>query len=266
MSVLQAFALGLLQGLTEFLPVSSSGHLVIVPWLLGWPHASLTFDTLVHWGTLTAVLLYFRSEVVFYTKAAWTSLRRRSLDVPGARVAWAIALGTLPGALAGVLLEDLFENLFHAPKAAAAFLLVTAGLLVTSEWVGQRVRTLEHMRLVDGLLIGIGQALAITPGISRSGATMAAGLMRGYRREDAARFSFLLGIPLIFGAGLMQLVKLLTATTQAEPVSVLLVGFLTAAVSGFLAIHWLLGYVRRHSLYLFALYCLLLGGGVLLFG
>ncbi len=265
MSILQALVMGILQGLTEFLPVSSSGHLVIVPWLLGWPSASLLFDTMVHWGTLVAVLLYFWRDVVYYIRAALLSLARRSLDVPGARIAWAIAVGTIPGALAGALLEKQFEALFHSPRAAAAFLLVTALLLVVSELIGRRTRNLESVGLLDGLLIGIGQAIAITPGISRSGATIATGLTRGLERDAAARFSFLLGIPLIFGAGLLQLKDVLDATANHEPLFLLALGFVVAAVSGYVAIHSLLRYVRRHSLYIFALYCALLGLGVLVF-
>ena len=264
MSLLQAVLLGILQGITEFLPVSSSGHLVIVPALFGWPTASLTFDALVHWGTLVAVLAYFWRDLWFYVRAAWESIRRRTLQVPGARAAWAIVVGTIPGALAGVLLEDLFTHLFHAPRTAAFFLLITAGLLTASELVGKRVRSLEEIHLDDGLIIGIGQAFAIAPGISRSGATIATGLARGLRREDAARFSFLLGIPLIFGAGLMQVMKLATAATEAEPLPLLLVGFAAAAISGWLAIHGLLRYVKNHSLYIFAIYCALVGGAVLL--
>ncbi len=263
MSTLQALVMGLLQGVTEFLPVSSSGHLVIVPWLLGWPTASLTFDTMVHWGTLVAVFVYFWQDVVFYVRAAVTSLARRSLDVPGARVAWAIAAGTVPGALAGALLEEQFEALFQSPRAAAAFLLVTALVLAVSERLGKRQRKLASVTLLDGVLIGVGQALAITPGLSRSGTTIATGLARGLERDAAARFSFLLGIPLIFGAGLFKLKDVWDVTATHEPLSILALGFVAAAVSGYLAIHSLLRYVRRHSLYVFAVYCAVFGLAVL---
>ncbi len=265
MSAIQALVLGVLQGLTEFLPVSSSGHLVIIPWLLGWPAASLTFDTMVHWGTLLAVLIYFWHDVVYYIRAAVLSLVQRTLEVPGARAAWAIAIGTIPGALAGALLQKQFEALFHSPHAAAGFLLVTALILVASELVGQRIRSIDHITLLDGLIIGIGQAIAITPGISRSGTTIATGLTRGLTRESAARFSFLLGIPIIFGAGLLQLKHLSGGSATVEPTTMLLIGFVAAAASGFLAIHSLLRYLKRHSLYVFALYCALFGLAVLLF-
>ncbi len=262
----QALFLGILQGVTEFLPISSSGHLVIVPWLLGWPSASLVFDTLVHWGTLGAVLLYFRRDILFYLNAGWQSLRERSLEVPGARVAWAIAVGTVPGVLAGAFLEDLFEQLFQSPQAAGGFLLVTAFLLTVSERLGRRIRSLESIHLTDGWLIGMAQALAITPGISRSGATIAAGLMRGLEREAAARYSFLLGIPLIFGAGLLQVAQLLAGVEQAEPPGFLLLGFTAAFLSGLMAIHGLLQFVRRYPLYGFAVYCVLLAAVVLIVG
>ena len=264
MSSIQAIVLGVLQGLTEFLPVSSSGHLVIVPWLLGWPTGSLVFDTMVHWGTLLAVFIYFRHEFVFYIRAALQSIRLRSLNVPGARVAWAIASGTIPGAMAGVLLEEQFEALFNAPRMAAGFLLVTAFLLVVSERIGRRTRSIEKVTLSDGLLIGFAQAFAITPGISRSGATIAAGLTRGLERDAAARYSFLLGTPLIFGAGLMQLKEVIRGTGASEPGMILALGFVAAAISGYLAIHSLLRFVRGHSLYPFAVYCAVFGLAVLL--
>ncbi len=266
MSWWQALVLGVLQGVTEFLPISSSGHLVIVPWLLGWTNASLVFDTLVHWGTLGAVVLYFRQEVSFYLRAALHSLRSRSLNVPGARVAWAIAVGTIPGVLAGMLLEAQFEQLFQSPRAVGGFLLVTAFLLTMSERMGRRVRPLESVQLRDGWIVGLAQALAITPGISRSGATIAAGLLRGLEREAAARYSFLLGIPLIFGAGLLQVAQLMTGVEQAEPATFLLTGFVAAFVSGLAAIHALLRFVRRYPLYGFAVYCFLLGTMVLVVG
>lgn len=255
----QALFLGILQGVTEFLPVSSSGHLVLVPWLLGWSAGSIVFDALVHWGTLAAVLVYFWQDVWFYVRAAWLSLWRRTLDVPGARVAWAIAVGTVPGVLAGALLEGVFESFFNAPRLVGMFLLVTATLLWASEWVGRRIRSMDSVGLWDGLLIGTAQALAIAPGISRSGATIAAGLVRGLEREAATRYSFLLGIPIILGAGLLQLGQLIAGVERAEPVPLLLIGFFTAFVSGLAAIHGLLRFVRRRPLYAFAVYCAALG-------
>lgn len=262
--LIRALVLGIVQGATEFIPVSSSGHLVLVPELLGWPHNGLLFDTVLHWGTLLALVIFFWQELWAIVVATLASLVRRSLADPMARLGWLIVVGTIPAVVLGLLFKDTLEGLFASPRFAALFLLVTAGLLSLSEWLGRGrlVRTLQDLGWSDGILIGLAQSVALLPGISRSGATMAAGLARGVRREDAARFSFLLGMPAFLGAGLLQLADTL-ATDPAgldHQLPVLAVGFLASAVSGFLAIRFLLNYLRRHSLYLFAAYCALAGG------
>jgi undecaprenyl-diphosphatase len=306
MNMLHAFLLGILQGATEFLPVSSSGHLVLVPWLLGWDSPGLAFDAVVHWGTALAVVAYFWREWVSLVTAAFRCLRlsiprrlrregpagpsRAAPAVTGrfpggerasgaeaaagpsqrpaadsqARLAWLILLGTLPAALAGWLLEDFFERMFARPVAAAAFLLVTAALLTASERLGRRARGLEALAWPDALLVGLAQALAIFPGISRSGATIAAGLGRGLRREPAARFSFLLATPIILGAGLLKVVDLAQVGGLAAQAPTLAVGFVAAGVVGFGCIHLLLRYLQRRRLYPFAIYCAALGVACLL--
>ena len=255
MSPLQALLLGLLQGATEFIPISSSGHLVLVPWLLGWQEPELAFNAVVHWGTLLAVGGYFWRDLVLLARAWLRGWRARSWPEPQGRLVWLILLGTLPAVVLGLLLEEWFEALFSAPAAVAGFLLVTGLLLIVSEWLGQREREEEQLSWLDALLIGLGQAVAIAPGISRSGATMAAGLLRGMRREAAARFSFLLAMPVILGAGVLQLAKLVTSGQGEGELLTLALGFVTAAASGYLCIRFLLGYLRRHSLYPFVLYC-----------
>ncbi|MBO9370565.1 MAG: undecaprenyl-diphosphate phosphatase [Chloroflexi bacterium] len=264
----RALFLGLLQGATEFLPISSSGHLVLVPWLLGWPIPSLAFDAMVHWGTLVAVIAYFWRDWLALLRGAWVGLRARSLNDPGARLFLLLIVGTIPGVLAGVLLEDFFEGMFARPDAAAGFLLLTAALLTLAElgWARRSSvlnprapRALPALSWADALVVGLAQAVAILPGVSRSGATIAAGLGRGLEREAAARFSFLLSAPIILGAGAMQLWQMARAGTLAGEAPLLVAGFLTALVSGFAAIHFLLNYVRRRPLYPFALYCILLG-------
>ncbi|RMF31308.1 MAG: undecaprenyl-diphosphate phosphatase [Chloroflexi bacterium] len=259
MSILQAILLGFLQGATEFIPVSSSGHLVLVPWLLGWAPPPLAFDTTVHWGTLVAVFAVFWRDLWGLLRAWLISLRRRSLADPQARLAWAILLGSLPAALAGVLLGDFFERLFGQPIAAASFLLITALILTVSERVGRCRRPLWSIGGMDALLIGLAQAAAILPGISRSGATIATGLAREIEREAAARFSFLLSVPVILGAGLVKLLDLAQAGSLAAQAPTLLVGFLVAALTGYLAIRWLLAFLQRRPLYVFALYCAAFG-------
>ena len=256
MNLFQAFILGILQGATEFLPVSSSGHLVLVPWLLGWPASSLAFDAVVHWGTAVAVIIYFWRDWVTLVSAVWKSTILRSPDQESeARLAWLILLGTVPAALIGYLLEDFFEEMFTRPIAAACFLLVTAALLTTSERLGRRERDLDTLDWLDALLVGLAQALAIFPGISRSGSTIAAGLARGLRREPAARFSFLLATPVILGAGLLKVVDLAQTGGLAAQAPLLVVGFVAAGVVGFGCIHFLLRYLQRRPLYPFAIYC-----------
>jgi undecaprenyl-diphosphatase len=259
MDILQAIVLGILQGATEFVPVSSSGHLVLVPWLLGWGDPGLVFDTVVHWGTLLAVLAYFWRDWWALLTAWLRGLARWDWSAPEARLAWLLVVGTIPAAVLGYLLEDFFESLFGEPAWVSFFLLVTAGLLALAERLGPRRRRVEELGWADALLVGLGQAAAIAPGISRSGATMSAGLFRGLARPAAARFSFLLATPIIFGAGLLQMADLLAAPDPLAQVPVLATGFVAAAASGYLCIWGLLRYLQRGRLYPFALYCAAFG-------
>ncbi len=265
MNLFQALLLGLVQGATEFIPVSSSGHLVLVPWLLGWDKAPLAFDTTVHWGTLVAVVAVFWRDLWGLLWAGLDELRAGSARLrgqvvvgrptPQGRLAWAIVLGSLPAALAGFFLQDFFEDLFGKPTAAAGLLLATAAILTFSEWLGGRGRPLLAIGWLDALFVGLAQALAIMPGISRSGATIAAGLVRDVGREAAARFSFLLSTPVILGAGLFKLLDLAETGGLGDLAGALVVGFVVAAVSGYVCIRWLLAYLARRPLYVFAAYC-----------
>lgn len=273
MDIIIALILGLLQGLTEFVPISSSAHLVLVPWLFGWPAFGLFFDTMLHWGTLLAVLVYFRKDWVaivrgfvssLAVRGPWTTGAGGRLAQPASRLAWGLILGSLPAAVAAFLFEDFFESLFSTPRAVAAFLLVTALILYLSERLGRRARSLETLNVPDALAIGLAQAAAIAPGISRSGTTIAAGLGRGLTREAAARFSFLLSTPVILGAGLLQGLDVATTAEVAPPLAVLLTGFAAAAVAGYLCIRFLLSYLRRGSLNVFAVYCAVAGSAALL--
>jgi undecaprenyl-diphosphatase len=264
MSLIEAFILGLVQGATEFIPVSSSGHLVLTPWLLGWESPPLAFDTMVHWGTLVAVFAVFSGDIRNLLVAGSNGLLvrvgvDRSFDPDQARLAWAIAVASLPAALAGYFLADFFEDLFGKPAAAAGLLLVTAGILTFGEWLSRQERSINRMGWFDALFVGVAQAFAIMPGISRSGATISAGLSRGVYREAAARFSFLLSVPVVFGAGLFQLIDLVESGGVGELQEALVVGFVTAAVTGYLCIRWLLKYLASRSLYVFAIYCTVFG-------
>lgn len=256
MSVLQAIVLGIIQGATEFIPVSSSGHLVLVPWLLGWTSPGLTFDTMLHWGTLLAVVGYFWRDLTTLAGAALRGLgARRPFATTEARLAWLLILATMPAALAGIAFESQFEALFNTPTFVAGFLLVTGLLLWASERLSSGLRDLASIRAPDALTLGIAQALAITPGISRSGSTIAAGLLRGLDRPAAARFSFLMMIPVVFGAGLFRMLELVEAGPPPGQIGLLVAGFVAAAVSGYAGIAFLLDYLRRHSLRVFALWC-----------
>ena len=274
--LIQAIVLGAVQGLTEFIPVSSSGHLVIVPWLLGWNHQSLLFDTVLHWGTLISILAALGRDLWAIFVATLQSLVRRSLADPNARLGWYIVVGSIPAALAGLLFNDFFESLFASPRIVGFTLLFTALILAGSEQMirrrGQTVDgtddasgDLTGMNWRQAILIGLSQAVALVPGISRSGSTMATGLATGLRRAEAARYSFLLGSPIFFGAALLQLVD----TLEVDPSQVtsqlpeLVAGAVVAAVVGYLAIRGLLAYLRRRSLYLFAGYCLVVGLAVI---
>jgi len=267
MDVFQAIVIGTVQGLTEFLPVSSSGHLVLVPELMG-VSSSLAFDTVLHVGTLVAVAGYFWNDIVHMVGAFLSSLgdipsgRFRSgiREDPFKRLAWMVIIGTVPAGLAGVLFKDFFESLFSSLTAVGFFLLVTGFLLWGSEKISRRVKErlpVEKLGVRESLLIGCAQALAIAPGISRSGATISAGLFLGFDRELAARYSFLLSIPAILGAALIQ-VKDIGAGMDLLGAS-MVAGFAAAAVSGYIAIKFLLKLIKERDLYIFAYYCWALG-------
>lgn len=259
-----AVGLGILQGLTEFLPISSSGHLVLGQAALGFGKPQLLFDILLHVGTLAAVL-------ALYGRDAWRILRAWSLSIIGqendpvsARTAWLILLGTVPAGLVGVLFEDSIERIFGSPRAASFALLVTGVLLFLTKSVPAGTRGEDQMTWRDALLIGLFQAGAIMPGISRSGATITSALFLKIEREHAARFSFLLSIPAIGGAFLLK-AKHLVKITSGDLLPFTL-GVLAAAGFGLIALAWLVRLVRRGNLRGFAYYCWALGlVGILFF-
>jgi undecaprenyl-diphosphatase len=263
MSLLQAVVLGVVQGLTEFLPVSSSAHLVLVPWWLGWtfqPEAAFAFDVLVQLGTLVGVIVFFARDIVELIGAAAAGLwRRRPLETPLARRAWYLALATVPAVVAGLALKDQVEAAFSNPLATSGFLLVTAAALALAERAANASRNLESMGWGDAWWIGIAQAVALFPGISRSGATMAAGRARGFLRAEAARFSFLMSIPVMLGAGLVAGRDLIGLSAAREFALPLAAGFAAAAVVGYLSIRWMLSFVARRPLTVFSIYCLVVG-------
>ena len=260
MTIWETIILGILQGATEFLPISSSGHLVLVPSILNWPEASLALVAIVHQGTLLAVLVYFRRDLGQIIKGVWQGLmQRRPFSTPDARLGWYILAGSIPAGVAGLTLESFFEEIFSTPPVAAGFLLITAVFLITGERMLSGKKPIENITLTDALVVGFFQMLALFPGVSRSGSTITGGLLRGLDRAAAARFSFLLGIPAILGAGLLSGLDLMQANDLAAQAPLLIAGFLAAAVSGYLCIHFLLTWLRSHSLYIFAGYTAVFG-------
>lgn len=263
-TVFQAAVIGLLQGLTEFIPVSSSAHLELAPWIFGWDGAgligSLAFDVFLHLGTLLALLAYFARDWLRLIAAAVASIRQRRIgDDADRRLAWLLAIASVPAAIIGFGLEAVIEEVFHrgadaARLAVAGFLVVGALGLFVADRLGARRRDLDEVTLPAALTIGFSQALALLPGISRSGATMTAGLALGLTREAAARFSFLLATPITLGAGLYGSRKLLDASLSGNEWLALGVGFVASAVAGLAAIGFLLAWLRRRSVAVFSAY------------
>ena len=266
MSTFQVLVLAALQGLTEFLPVSSSGHLVLVPYFMRWPEPGLEFTVAVHLGTLLAVVAFFRREIgAVFSKAArkrqekGTCTDKGDVAGIGPHTIGMILLGTLPAGVIGLTLHAEFEKLFAMPVRVGGFLLITAALLFLSERLAASKRSTADMRWWQALLIGFAQGCAIAPGISRSGTTIAAGLFLGFERTQATKFAFLLSIPAILGAGALELPR----AHEFSPVWLL--GVAVSALSGYVAIKWVLSAVQGSKLRYFALYCLLMAGATFLY-
>jgi undecaprenyl-diphosphatase len=282
MSLLEAIVLGLVQGLTEFLPISSSAHLIVVPWLFGWDSPGLAFDTSLHLGTLTAVICYFWRDLLAMARA----LPRALADPRGvlcvadierddvtierdrdARLALLIALGTIPGAVIGFVGEGAIERVYYgddgpfgaAIVAIAIASIVLGSLLLAAERIALHERCLDHLTLRDALTIGIAQAAALIPGVSRSGATITAGLFQGLRRADAARFSFLLGVPIIAAAGLKGLLDALSDGLPGGELGIFAAGMIASGLAGFAAIWGLLRFLQRASTVVFVVYRFVFG-------
>lgn len=261
---LQAGGLALLQGLTEFLPVSSAGHLAIAPRLLGWPDQGLAFDVAVHVGTLLAVVVYFRADVVQLARAWVASIGGRPLTLHG-KLAWALVFATLLISIAGALAQPLVEGRLRGVTAIATATIFFGILLGLADWRGAKTRGLEDLGRRDFVVIACAQVLALIPGASRAGVTMSAGLSLGLTRAAAARFSFLLAMPVIAAAGVWQ-ARGLIAGAGGAAVAWEVLAFATAlsAAVAFVCIHWFLAFARRHSLLPFVIYRIALGGVLLL--
>ena len=260
MTVFQALILGIIQGLSEFLPISSSAHLALAPWILHWPDPGLAFDVALHFGTLVAVLWYFWAEWIALLVAAKDIVVKRRIETENERRVLFLIIATIPGAIAGLALEKQAESTFRDPRLVAVALIVMGALLWFIDRFAARARTLGTMRWTDALLVGVAQMFAIIPGVSRSGSTITAGRALRFTREDAAIFSFLMSMPIIAAAAVLKMPQAIREQGLSAP---MIVGILASAVSGWLAISVLLRVVTRHSYGVFAAYRVILGAAVL---
>ncbi len=257
MDLIQIMVLSLVQGISEFLPISSSAHLILVPVLTQWQDQGLAFDVAVHVGTLLAVVFYFRQDIGRMLLAWIDSLKTRQLS-PDARVAWGVLLGTIPVGLVGLLFKDFIEVYLRSPLVIAATTTIFGLLLLLGDRLGKHWRGIYELRGMDILLIGLSQALALIPGTSRSGITITAALLLGFTREAAARFSFLLSIPVITLAGGLLVKDLLESNLAVDGLALAL-GVIFSAISAFICIHYFLQFLNRFGMLPYVIYRLLLG-------
>jgi len=248
MTIIEATLLGIIQGLTEFLPISSSGHLVIGQKLLGITVAGNVFEVILHLGTLVSVLIVFWEDIWQLITSLKSALTQKYI--------FAIAVGTLPAVIVGLLFKDVITEAFENIRVVSTTLLITGIILLTTKFIKTRMIDISIGR---GLLIGIAQAMAIVPGISRSGMTISLGMHLGIAPDKAAKFSFLLGIPAIVGAGILTGFDLIKSSEPILPVSVLIVGFLSSLLVGWISLKWLLGLIRLGKFHWFGVYCILIG-------
>jgi undecaprenyl-diphosphatase len=257
--LVQAIVLGIVQGLTEFLPVSSSGHLIVVPALLGWDDPfveSLAFSVMLHVATLLALLIYFRSDWLRLIPAGLATLRDRSFrGDPDRKLAWLLAASTVPAVIVGLLLNDLIETTFREPRLVAVTLVAGAAVLWVADRIGSKQREIAALTFPMAIGIGAAQALALVPGVSRSGISISAGMFAGLDRENAARYAFLMATPITAGAGLWELRKIVSGEVGVElPIVPLLAGMAASLVAGLLAIAVLMRYLRSNGVGIFVLY------------
>jgi undecaprenyl-diphosphatase len=270
LTVFQAIVLGIVQGLTEFAPISSSGHLILVPWLADWPilhdeQLNKTFDVALHIGTFVGAIGYFRHDIVRYAKAWWRSVRRRHAESIDERMAWYLIAGTIPGLLVGAVFEDFINRTLGEPWMIAFSLAIVAVVLYFVDRRAPQDHGLEGLTLRRSVGIGVAQAVALMPGVSRSGVTILAGRATGMTRESSARFSFLLALPIIGGAGLYSALQVFTGSEQLPSgiAGPFIAGMIAAGVSGYLVIWGLLAYLRRGSFAPFVIYRLIVAAFVL---
>ena len=256
MDLIQSIVLGAIQGITEFFPISSTAHLVLLPWFLSWKDQGLPFNVALHVGSLIAIIFYFWRDWMLIISDFFKSVAQRSFEGrPGGKIGMFLIIATVPGALSGFLFEDQAAGLFRDPLFIAFTLAAFGLLLYISDRFSRRNTSVEDMNLTDCIIIGLAQALAIIPGVSRSGITITGAMFRNFKRDEAARFSFLLAAPLIAGAGIFESRHLAYSDVASAP---FIAGFIASAVFSFLAIKYILKFVRKQSYALFVIYRLIL--------
>jgi undecaprenyl-diphosphatase len=262
MGIIESIILGFVQGITEFLPISSTGHLIIAREIFGiTAQNALAFDAVLHLATVTAVIVYFQRDLRVLVHAVLRKLGRLPVNARDLTLVYAVAAGTVPAVVAGLLLESTMETLFRNPLLVAGVLVLGSFLFMYAEWVYDRSHPQNEMSVWKGIQIGLFQVLALIPGMSRSGATIAGGMLLGLTRHEAARFAFLMAIPVMLGAGSKKLLELITSPVPV-PWAGVVVGGITAFIIGLLAIHFMLQFVRTHSLWPFIWYRIILAGFV----
>jgi undecaprenyl-diphosphatase len=271
MTIFQALILGIVQGLTEYIPVSSTANLILIPWLLGWnldPNAKVVFDILVQWGTLVGVVIYFWRDILEILRAVFSGLaHRKPFETHKARLGWLVVVATIPAVIAGIFVKKYLVQLYEMYILISIVLMLGGVLMLAAERFGKRTRDLKQMTWLDSIIVGVWQILAMIPGVSRSSATISGGMLRDFIREDAARFSFLMSIPALLGAGVIALKDLFEVPgLLASLAGPLVVGFLAAAITGYFSIRWLLGYLKTRSLNIFVIYRFVFGGFCLIVG
>lgn len=264
MNLTHAAILGALQGFTEVLPISSSAHLILVPWLLQWPESGLTFDVALHLGTFIAMTVYFRRDIIEMAASFFEVLASRSLDTPAKRLPFLIIAATVPAALLGKLFEQQIEDVFRSSPLLIASILIVFGIILgVVDIAGRKALALDQIKPAGALTIGLLQCLALIPGVSRSGITITAGLMLGFTRESAARFSFLLSLPIVIGAALLKSLHLFKHGIPAGEGLPMLVGIAVSAVTGYISVAFLLKFVQTRSISPFVWYRVIAGGVVI---
>lgn len=254
MTIIQAIVFGIIQGVAEFLPISSTAHIILIPWLLGWNDPGAAFDVALHLGTAAAVIIFFFNDWIYLIRAGFTRVRSEE-----GRLFWCIVLATIPGGLAGVMLDKYVKN-FRDPALIGVMLILMGIILYAADRYGRRDIELEDMGFGRSLIIGISQVFAIIPGVSRSGITMSTGRFLGIRREDTARFTFLLSTPIVLADGLYHLKDMGSVPVERVP---FIVAVITSAVVGIISIKFLLDYLKRKGFGVFAVYRFILGAAVI---